>query len=139
MSFNVLSTRPAQIIIDQQTLTTMQNELARRIADLERLRVAIETLSQVNDPDRFTAAAMSLCNQLAARWKAERTSLGFLKGRYVRLVALSHTEKFTRQMRLVQDLEATMEECLDQDVEIVHPATADVGFVSRATAHLATK
>lgn len=139
MTFNVLSTRPTQVIIDQQALTSMQADLAKRIADLERLRVAIETLAQVNEPERFTAAAMALCNQLASRWKAERTSMGFLKGRYVRLVALSHTEKFTRQMRIVQDLEASMEECLDQDVEILYPAAPDASFVSRTTAILSAK
>jgi multidrug efflux pump subunit AcrA (membrane-fusion protein) len=139
MTFNVISTRPNQLVIDQQALVSIQQDLAKRIADLERLRVAIETLAQVNEPDRFTAAAMAFCNQLAARWRAERASMGFLKGRYVRLAALSHTEKFTRQMRLVQDLEACMEECLDQDVEVLHPAGPEASFVSRATSALATR
>lgn len=139
MTYNVLTTRQSQVVIDQSALVAIQTDLARRIADLERLRVAIETLAQVNEPDRFAAAAMALCNQLAARWRAERVSLGFLKGRYVRLMALSHTEKFTRQMRLVQDIEASMEECLDQDVEILFPPPADAAYVSRASESLAQR
>lgn len=139
MTFNVITTRQPQVVIDQSALTQIQQDLAKRIADLERLRVAIETLAQVNDTQKFAAAAMALCNQLAARWKAERASLGFLKGRYVRLAAMSHTEKFTRQMRLVQDIEASMEECLDQDVEILFPPAAQASYVSRATEALANK
>src|SRR5437763_1639091 len=105
MTYNIVTQRPAQVVIEQAALAQMQQDLTRRIADLERLRMAIETLSCVNEPTRFTAAAMALCNQLSARWKATRASVGILKGRYVKLAAMSHTEKFTRQMQLVQDIE----------------------------------
>jgi multidrug efflux pump subunit AcrA (membrane-fusion protein) len=64
-------------------------------------------------------------------------SLGFLKGRYVQLKALSHTEKFSRKMKLVRDIEAAMEECFDQDVEILYPPFPEAAYVSRATAELA--
>jgi len=114
-------------------LTQMQAELAKRKIDLDRLRVAMEILATLNEAQKFAAAAMALCNEMAARWGAERVSLGFLRGRHVRLLAMSHTEKFTRKMRLVQDLEAAMEECLDQDVEIVFPPAANSTYVSRAT------
>ena len=73
---------------------------------------------------RFAGAAMALCNELASRWYCQRVGLGFLKGRYVHLKALSHTEKFSRKMKLVQDIEAAMEECLDQDVEVAAPCRA---------------
>ncbi len=141
MSYNVITgtqQRP-QVIIDQATLQQLQADLGRRIADLERLRVAVETIAAVNEPERFTAAAMALCNQLASRWRAERVSLGFLKGRDVRLTALSHTEKFTRQMRLVQDIESAMEECFDQDIEIIFPPTQQATYVSRLTEGLSTQ
>jgi multidrug resistance efflux pump len=42
-------------------------------------------------------------------------------------------------MRLVQDIEAAMEECLDQDVEVVHPAAADATYVSRAAGELSKR
>jgi len=111
--------------------------LARRQADLQRLRTAMETLSATAAHDRFTGAAMALCNEIATRWHADRVGLGFLRGRYVKLRALSHTEKFLRKTQVVQDLEAAMEECFDQDVEILHPAPAGATFVSRAAARLA--
>ena len=139
MTYNVMTSGRSQVIIDETALTNLQAELARRGVDLERLKGAFETLAAVNEPDRFMAAAMAVCNQLASRTKAERVSLGFLKGRYVRVRALSHTEKLTRQMQLVQDIEGAMEECLDQDVEVLYPCLPDAGYVARSTEKLSTK
>ena len=117
----------------------MRLTLQRRQTDLARLRQGMEALSAVNEHRRFKAAAMAMCNEVAAGWSCERVSLGFLKGRYIHLGALSHVEKFSRKMKLVQDIEAAMEECLDQDLEIVHPAPADAVSVTRATAGLAAR
>ena len=113
--------------------------LQRRSADLRRLQVALETLSAVNETDRFAGTAMGLCNEVAARWQCDRVSLGFLKGRYVQLKAMSHTEKFSRKMALVQDIESAMEECLDQDLEVIHPAEPEAVYVSRAAAELSAR
>ena len=110
--------------------------LQRRQGDLGRLRMAAEVLTSINEHDDFAGAAMTFCNESASRWQCDRVSLGFLKGRYVQLKALSNTEKFSRKMKLVQDIEGTMEECLDQDVEVIHPANQHATFVSRAAAEL---
>ncbi|MHC4715395.1 MAG: HlyD family efflux transporter periplasmic adaptor subunit [Planctomycetota bacterium] len=128
-----------ELSISLLSLYEMRLAMQRRSVDLRRLRVAMDTLSAVNETDRFAGSGMALCNELASRWQCERVSLGFLKGRYVHLKALSHTEKFSRKMVLVQDVESAMEECLDQDVEVVHPAAVDATYVSRATAELAVK
>jgi GAF domain-containing protein len=133
-----MTSRP-QVLVDEKALQQIQADLGKRQKDLERLRIAMEVLAAVNETERFAAAAMALVNELASRWKADRVSLGFLKGRYVRLAALSHTEKFTRKMRLVQDIEAAMEECLDQDVEVIYPPAEGATFVSRATEALSAR
>lgn len=138
-SFNVVSSGRAQVLVDEQQLQQIQAELARRGGELERLKGAMETLSAVNTPAHFVAAAMALCNELASRMKAERVGLGFLKGRYVRLKALSHTEKITKNMQLVQDIEGAMEECLDQDVEIIFPPPKEASFVYRSTETLSAR
>ena len=117
-------------------LYEMRLALQLRQADFRRLQTAMETLAAVNRPDRFVSAAMALCNEVAARWQCDRVSLGFLKGRYVKLRATSHTEKFNRKMKLIQDTEAAMEECLDQDLEIVHPADPQATFLARAAGEL---
>lgn len=105
----------------------------------EKLGKAMETLAAVNRQNRFTGVAMAFCNEMAAQWKCERVSLGFLKGRYVRVKAMSHTEHFSRKMRLVQDIEAAMEECLDQDGEIVYPAGEEATYIHRAAGELANQ
>ncbi|MCL2646753.1 MAG: HlyD family efflux transporter periplasmic adaptor subunit [Phycisphaerales bacterium] len=128
-----ISTSRQQVLIDEQQLAKLQSEFARRALELERLKASFEILAAVNAPARFLASAMALCNELASRYKAERVGIGFLKGRYIRLKALSHTEKITRHMQLVQDIESAMEECLDQDVEVIVPATKEASYVYRAT------
>ncbi len=120
-------------------LYEMRVTLQRRDVDFRRLRAAMEILTAVNEANRFTGAAMTLCNEMSARWECERVSLGLLKGRYVHLKAMSHTEKFSRKMDLVQDIEAAAEECFDQDIELIHPAPADSMNVTRATAILALR
>ncbi len=110
-----------------------------RTRDLVRMRSAMETLAAINESERFAGVAMALVNEVASRWRCERVGLGFLKGRYVKLKALSHTEKFSRKMKLVQDLEAAMEECIDQDVEVMHPSAPEATFVARATKELSLR
>ncbi|NLW85823.1 MAG: efflux RND transporter periplasmic adaptor subunit [Planctomycetes bacterium] len=104
--------------------------------DLQRVTQALETLCCVNETERFTSAAMAMCNELASRWKCLRVSLGFARNGGVHLAAMSHTEKLDRKMKLVRDIEAAMEECLDQDIEIFHPGAPEAAFVSRFTADL---
>ena len=97
---------------------------------LQRVKAAVEVLSAVHGHQRFLGAAMAFCNQMASQWSCERASLGLLKGRMVRLKALSHSEHFSRKSQIVQDIESAMEECLDQDVEIL------ITVVGRVTGHV---
>jgi transcriptional regulator with GAF, ATPase, and Fis domain len=128
-----------ELTISLLSLYEMRLSLQRRQADMSRMRMATETLAAVNQQDRFAAAAMTMCNELASRWRCQRASLGFLRGRYVHLVAMSHAEKFSRKMQIAQDIEAAMEECLDQDVEVMHPADASATHAARASSQLATR
>ena len=121
------------------SLYEMRLTLLRRQMDMRRLRMSMETLAAVNEHDKFLASGMALCNELCTRLSCDRVSLGLLKGRYVHVKAISHTEKFTRKMRLVQDIEAAMEECLDQDVEVAFPAPEESAYVCRATQELSSR
>ena len=105
----------------------------------KRLQQAMETLSAVNKQEKFTSAAMAFCNEVASQWQCERVSIGFLKERYVQLKAMSHTESFNRKMQVVQDIESAMEECLDQDIEILSPAPKEATYVSRAADKLSER
>jgi biotin carboxyl carrier protein len=117
----------------------MRLTLQRRQADLKRLQMAMETLSAINRPNRFIGVAMAFCNEMASQWHCERAGIGFLKGRYVQLKAMSHTEKFNRKMRIVQDIESVMEECLDQDIEIIYPADQEAAYIDRAAGELSKR
>ena len=128
-----------ELTVSLLSLYEMRLLLQRRQTDLRRLRAAMETLAAVNEQERFAGLAMALCNEVATRWQAERVSLGFLKGRYVQVRAMSHTEKFSRRMQIVQDTEAAMEECLDQDIEVLFPPLAEATYVSRAAGELSRR
>ncbi len=105
--------------------------------NLRSLSTALEVLTATNDQRRFKAASMALCNELASRWSAERVSFGLLRGRYVKLQAMSQTEHINRKMKLVQDLESSMEECLDQDTEVLHPSPPEATYIHRVTTDFA--
>ena len=60
-----------------------------------------------------------LCNGLATRFHCDRVSLGWLVNGYVRLKAMSRTERFDKNMDAVKSLEMVMEESLDQNAEIL--------------------
>lgn len=89
--------------------------------DIQRFAVALDLAATINAEKRFVAAALALSNALASRFACERVSLGWFAAGYIKLAALSRTEKFNRQMAAAQLLEAAMDECLDQDEEIVWP------------------
>jgi len=113
--------------------------LARKEHDLARLRIVLETLAGMGESEVFAGAAMALCNHIAAKWGCERVSLGLVRGAYVRLRAMSHAEKIAARTRLVQDIEAAMEECVDQDIEVLHPADASSRWIARAAGELASR
>ncbi|BBO69406.1 hypothetical protein DSCA_33360 [Desulfosarcina alkanivorans] len=106
-------------------------------AAMKRLGQVLDVLTVVNRSHRFLSAAMALCNEMATRLDCSRVSLGFLNGRCVKVQAMSHTDTVNREMKRVQAIEAAMEECLDQDVEVIYPASDTAAVVCRATAGLA--
>jgi RND family efflux transporter MFP subunit len=93
----------------------------------------LQLATAVATADGFESAAMNLCNELAARTGATRVSIGWLKGRGIKLKAMSHTEQFDRKQELSVAIEKAMEECLDQE-EIVQYEADGTGSenVSRA-------
>jgi len=110
--------------------------LAAEKAPAAALAPAMGLLSAVNDHERFIAAGMALCNEVASGFQCERVSLGLLRGRYVQLAAMSHTEKFSRKMQMVQLIEAVMEECADQDIEVLVPAEPSAEYACRGAREL---
>ena len=117
----------------------LRSALRQRQGAIDRLRLVLDVLAVVNRSDRFKSVCMALCNEAATRLRCQRVSLGVLDGRYVRVQAISHTDTFRREVKLIQDIEAAMEECFDQDLEVIHPAAPNASYASRATTQLALR
>ena len=100
-----------------------QQNLASQKArhDVEKFAAVLDLNVPVNEAIRFLPAALAFCNGIATRFRCDRASLGWIEGGYIRLRAISRTEQFDRQMAAAQLLEAAMEECVDQDEEILWP------------------
>lgn len=98
---------------------------------LSHSTAVLDLLALMNAEERFLAVAMTLCNELAARHKCDRVSLGWIDGGYVRLQAISHTEKFERKMEAIKAIEQTMEESFDQDEIVVCPPPDGAAMVTR--------
>ncbi len=99
--------------------------------DVEKFAAVLDLNVPVNDATRFLPAALAFCNGIATRFRCDRASLGWMEGGYIRLRAISRTEQFDRQMAAAQLLEAAMEECVDQDEEILWPEPEGITTVAR--------
>ena len=93
--------------------------------DIDRMREALDVLAVINGQRKDSPAIMALVNEVTSRLEAERACLGWVSAPYVRVVAVSGTEKFERKMEILQELESAMEECRDQDEELVWPAPSN--------------
>ncbi|MBF0453230.1 MAG: efflux RND transporter periplasmic adaptor subunit [Magnetococcales bacterium] len=82
---------------------------------------ALDLLVLINEDQQFLKAAMTLCNEFAARFRCVRVCFGWVEGEYVQVQAISHLERFKRNLEAVQSLESAMEEACDQDQEILWP------------------
>ncbi len=111
-----------------------QQRLALRQArsDVARFSSVLDLLTTVSPARRFVAMAMAFVNELAARHRCDKVSLGWLENDgYAHVQAISHTERFERKMEAIKKIEYAMEEALDQDDEILWPAPPESVGVAR--------
>lgn len=101
-------------------------EKAQRLHELVRLAI------QLGQESRFMRLAFDLCNELAVRYQCDRVSLGWVEGPYVKLVAVSHTEKFDPRSSASRVLEALMEEAVEQEAVLSYPPPPDSRLITRA-------
>lgn len=120
-----------RLAADTPLLYQRQRQLERSKRELVNFAQALEILAATNVHTRFLSVAMALVNELATRHQCTRVSLGWGQGGYIRLQAVSGTDRFEKRMAVVQKLEAAMEEARDQDEEILWPRPADSDAVTR--------
>jgi multidrug resistance efflux pump/GAF domain-containing protein len=123
----------ARLSLIADTAALYQLHLAARQAasDVQKFSGVLDLLVPVNEATLFFPAALAFCNGIATRFRCDRASLGWLQTGAVHLRAISRTEHFDRRMAAAQALETVMEECLDQDVEILWPQPEGSPLIAR--------
>ncbi len=127
---------PIQVFVPRKAWDDQRAQLEMVSARLQQLNFAVTFAAQTASLERFMALAMAICNNLAVHFKARRVSIGILRGRAIHLVAMSQAEKILRKMQLVRDLEEAMEECFDQDTDILFPSPTAGNVITRCVGRL---
>jgi len=103
-----------------ETLIRQEVELLR-----ENGAMTLQLLSSVLAHKDSKTAAIETVNRLADDLSCERVSIGFSSTLSTRLVALSNVSHFEGDRQLIREIEATMDEAVDQASSIVYPFTTE--------------
>src|SRR6478672_2058822 len=91
-------------------------------SDAARAASCLDLLAVIGEQPRLHGTAMALANDLAARLRCDRVSIGVTRRNgSVRLRAISHSASFRGHGRLVDAIENAMEEALDQRSSVAYP------------------
>lgn len=71
--------------------------------------------------ESFQGAATAVVTELADHTDAHRVSIGFMRGKHVRVLALSHSAEFGEKNNLIRLLGEVMDEAADQQTVITYP------------------
>jgi multidrug efflux pump subunit AcrA (membrane-fusion protein) len=120
----------------------VRDHLRRRAAEaqaqaLARNSLALDLLAAALEEPGFTAACRIATTELATRLGCERVSLGFCRRGTSVVAAISNSAAFGKRMNLIRLLGNAMDEAIDQNALILHPAPADTPLATRAHAALA--
>ena len=112
-----------KMLLDQQ-----QNENRGQLTRI------LELVSLILDQPHFQSAATALATRLANELSCSRASIGFLRGRFVTVRALSHSAKRGVKTSLLRAISAAMEEAIDQDTTLVYPGKEHINIAHRKLA-----
>lgn len=112
----------AEVITGYVHAHAARQELRRTVSTGRALELATRLIGAMNAAKGFKGACIQTVNDLAKTLNADRVAIGWAHRDSVRVTAISDTEHFDRRMKLVQSLQSAMDECLDQDQPVVHPA-----------------
>lgn len=87
----------------------------------KRFQHVLDAVTSAVEQEGFQAAAMGFVTKLATVFDCDRVSLGFVKGRHVRVNVLSHTADFGKQTNIMRAVGSAMDEALDQRAVLVFP------------------
>lgn len=107
-----------------EVLIRRQSFVQARHAE-ERLKSLLDGIATAVEHEESQQAAMAFVTKLATTLDCERVSLGLIKGKQVKVYALSNSAGFGEKMNLVRDIGSAMDEAVDQRSVIVYPLSAD--------------
>ena len=129
-----------QIVAGYFDLLFLRRMIDSTRATADRHQHVLQYAGAVGTAEGFNSAASNLCNELANRTGASRVSLGWMKGRHIKMKALSHTERFDKKQELIVLLEKVMEECVDQEEPVrFDPGGNSTGNVTRGARELSQR
>lgn len=105
----------------------------------QRLTTVLDMVSVCLDRANFKEACTGLVTEMARQLECDRVSIGFLKDKKIKLQALSHSAQYKDRSNLVRDIQASMDEALEQGVPVVYPEPKNSTNlkITWATEHLA--
>jgi multidrug resistance efflux pump len=106
-------------------ISRMRRDSARAAVVRDRLQTVLDLVAAGFGHKRFTAAATAFVTAVATRLGAERVTLGFGRGGHAKVVAVSHSAKFSGNSNLVRAVEQAMDEAMDQRAVVVWPQPVD--------------
>ncbi len=97
---------------------------------IDRLVTALLMTATASRGESCKQAVTTFVTELASRLDCERVSLGFCAGRGVKVMSLSHTGQFGRQMNLVNAIGRAMEEAVGQAASVNFPEPSGNGVIT---------
>lgn len=83
--------------------------------------VSEEVIANCLEQKNFSSAAIQLVNALSFHFKCDRVSFGIRTGKHTKLCALSNNASFDRKTNLIRQIEAVMDESIDEASRIIFP------------------
>lgn len=120
-----------QLVADTPSAYLQSHTASQSKNEVEKFAASLDVMTLLNAEKKFLGATLALCNAIATRYGCDRVSLGWIEKGYIQVKSISRTERFDRHMAAIKALELTMEECFDQDDEIVYPTPEGTTFVNR--------
>ena len=103
----------------------IRHKVDKRNSDANQVTAVLELIAATLSHERFAAAAGAIATELATRLQCDRASLGFVSGKHIEVMALSHSATVAKDQALLREIGAAMEECADQAATLVYPPRDD--------------
>ncbi len=93
----------------------------RKVKSSDHLLTIFQCVILCLENEGFQAAATAFVTELAVQLNCVRVSFGLLKGKHIKIKALSHSAQFNPSSSLIGLIGGVMDEAMDQDAIIRYP------------------